>query len=166
MIKDICREHRVLRERNLVSVFSVNSVANCLLLFTFYLLLFTSACSIPNLEKPECTEAREAVREFYSFHFGSDMRPSAEYLQKREKYLTSDWKKIISKNLDGKEDYFTLSEDYPKAFRIGACEIVEPNVKVDFGVVLFWKDEARSEQREIKVEMVKTGDKWLINKNF
>ena len=30
-------------------------------------------------------------------------------------------------------------------------------------ILLFWKDDARSEQREIKVEAVKQNDKWLIN---
>jgi hypothetical protein len=36
--------------------------------------------------------------------------------------------------------------------------------KVVFQVVLFWKDDTRSEQREIKVETVKRNDKWLIDK--
>jgi len=136
------------------------------LLFTFYFLLFTSACSIPNLEKPECREARDVVREFYSLHFGGDMKPSEEYLRKREKYLTDDWRFFISKNLNDRHDYFTLTEDYPKAFRVGNCEVIEPNKKVSFGVLLFWKDDTRSEQREIKVEMVKSDDRWLINKTF
>ena len=132
------------------------------LLFTFYFLLFTcAACSMPNLEKPECTEARQTIKEFYSLHFGNEMKPSEEYLEKREKYLTDNLKFFISKNLQGKHDYFTLTEDYPKAFRIGECEVIESN-KTVFQVVFFWKDDTRSEQRETKVEAVKENGKWLI----
>jgi hypothetical protein len=128
-------------------------------------LLFASACRIPNLEKPECTEARQTIKEFYSLHFGNEMKPSKEYLEKREKYLTGDLKFFISKNLDDRHDYFTLTDDYPKAFRIGSCEVVEPN-KTVLQVVFFWKDDARNEQRETKVEVVKDDGKWLINKTF
>ncbi len=135
------------------------------LLFTFYFLLFTSACSIPNLEKPECTAARQTIREFYSMHFGTDMKPSEEYLVKREKYLSDRWKFFISKNLQNKHDYFTLTDDYPKAFRIGECEVVAPD-KTVFQVLFFWKDDTRTEQRETKVELIKENENWLINRTF
>jgi len=132
--------------------------------FIFHFSFFIS-CSIPNLEKPECTEARNAVKEFYSFHFGNDMRPSEEYLEKRKEYLTDDWKFFVSKNLQDKRDLFTLTEDYPKAFRTGECEVVESNRTI-FQVVFFWKDDVRTEQRETRVEMIKENGKWLINKTF
>ena len=132
--------------------------------FIFHFSFFIS-CSIPNLEKPECTEARNAVKEFYSVHFGNDMRPSEDYLRLREKYLTDDWKFFISKNLQVRHDYFTLSEDYPKAFRIGECEVIESNRTV-FQVVFFWKDDVRNEQRETRVETVKENGQWLINRTF
>ncbi len=93
------------------------------------------------------------------------MQPSEEYFEKRKKFLTDDWKFFISKNLRDKRDYFTLTEDYPKAFRIGECQVIEPNRTV-FQVVFFWKDDTRSEQREIKVEAVKENGKWLISKTF
>ncbi len=133
----------------------------CFLLSAFCLL----SCSIPNLEKPECTEARLTIKEFYSLHFGNEMKPSEEYLVKREKYLTDNMKFFISKNLRDKHDYFTLTEDYPKAFRIGECEVIESN-KTVFQVVFFWKDDTRSEQREARVEVIKENGKWLINKTF
>src|SRR6185369_10674358 len=55
-------------------------------LFTFYFLLFTfafwlTACSVPNLEQPECTDSRLTVKEFYSYHFGNDMKFSQENLK-------------------------------------------------------------------------------------
>ncbi len=134
----------------------------CLLISVFCLL---SCGSIPNLESPECEEARNTVREFYSVHFDNDMKPSAEYLKPREKFLTASLKNIISETLSDKRDYFTATDDYPKAFRVGSCEVPAPG-KTTFGILLFWKTDTRTEQREIKVEAVKENDKWLINKTF
>lgn len=135
----------------------------CCLLSTVFCLL--SCGSVPNLEKPECEESRNTVREFYSVHFGNDMKPSEDYLKRREKFLTSDLKNLIAKNLSDKRDYFTATDDYPKAFRVGSCEVIAPDRTI-FGVLVFWKDDTRSEQREIKVEAVKENDRWLINKTF
>ncbi len=133
----------------------------------FFLLLascfFLLSCSIPNLEKPECTAARQTVREFYSYHFGNDMKSSKENLKLREKFLTDELEQNLAAQPDGKIDYFTATDDYPKAFRVGGCEVMNEN-KTIFEVVLFWKDDARSEQREIKVETVRQNDNWLINK--
>lgn len=131
-------------------------------IFCLLIAFYVSACSIPNLEKPECTAARQTLKEFYSLHFGSDMQPSEDYLKKREKFLTADWRNFVSKNLQNKYDYFTLTEDYPKAFRTGECEVAEPNRTV-FQVIFFWKDDTRTEQRETRVETVKENGKWLIN---
>ncbi len=124
---------------------------------------FSISCSIPNLEKPECTEARQTVREFYSFHFGSDMKLSKENLQKSEQFLTDELKQNLASQAESSKDYFTATDDYPKAFRVGECSVGSENIVV-FQVVLFWKDDSRSEQRDIKVETVKRNGKWLINK--
>ena len=137
----------------------------CLLPFAFCLL---PACSIPNLEKPECAEARQTVKEFYSYHFGNDMQFTPENLRQREKFLTNDFAKNLrdaTPQTTG-EDPFTLTADTPKAFRVGGCETVEPSKKVNFQILLFWKTESRSEQREIYAEVVKENGKWLINKIF
>ena len=131
----------------------------CLLTSVFCLL----NCSIPNLESPECIEARTAIREFYSFHLGNDMKPSAENLKLREKFLSKEMIKTLSASSETAKDYFTATSDFPKASRIGGCEAVSP-AKTVFEVLLFWKDDARDEQRKIKVEAVKENDKWLVDK--
>ena len=133
--------------------------------FTFAFLLCFSACSIPNLEAPECIAARTEVREFYSYHFGNDMKPSAENLRQREKFLSSELVKTLSASNETAKDYFTATDKYPKAFRVGSCQAISPR-KTVFGILLFWKDDAQSEQREIKVEAVKENDKWLIDKVY
>lgn len=134
------------------------------------ILLFVScfcftACSIPNLQPQECIEARQIVKEFYSYHFGNDMKFTPENLKQREKFLTPE----LFNNLGSaasNSDPFTLTDDYPKAFRVGGCTVVEPGKKVNFEILLFWKSDKRSEQREINSEVVKQNDNWLINKIF
>ncbi|MGI8494736.1 MAG: hypothetical protein ACR2L1_05415 [Pyrinomonadaceae bacterium] len=129
----------------------------------FAVCIYFTACSIPNLQPQECNEARQTVRELYSYHFGSDMKFTPETLKQREKYLTPE----LFNNLNSAPqnvDPFTLTNDYPKAFRAGGCTVVEPGNKVSFEILLFWKSENRSEQREVNAEVVKQGDNWLVNK--
>ena len=121
------------------------------------------SCSVPNLEDPECAQSRVAVKQFYSFHFGNDMRPSPENLKQREKFLTGDLIKTLSASNETAVDYFTATSDYPKAFRIGTCTIAAAG-KADLQIVLFWRDDNRSEQKEVIVQTVRQNDTWLIDK--
>jgi hypothetical protein len=133
----------------------------CLLSSVFCLL--SSCGSVPNLEAPECTAARGTVKEFYSYHFGNDMNFSPESLKQREKFLTPEYVEKLQ-TLQANGDVFTTGNaDFPKAFRVGGCRVVDPS-KTEIEVLLFWKNDARSEQKAIKTEVVKQGDKWLINK--
>lgn len=131
-------------------------------------LLFAVCCllscgSVPNLEAPECTESRGAVKELYSFHFGNEMRFSEENLKQREKFLTPEFYKSLQGAQTDGDVLTTGGTDFPKAFRVGKCEIAAPD-KTNFEVLLFWRDDTRTEQRPIRVETVKQGDKWLVNK--
>ena len=91
------------------------------------------------------------------------MKPSPENLKLREGFLTAELNRELAKQSAGIQDYFTQTDDYPKTFRVGECQTVSPE-KTVFQVVLFWKDDTRSEQREINVEAVKQNENWLINK--
>ena len=120
-------------------------------------------CSIPSLESPECADAREAVRTFYSFHYANDIAMSPDNLKMREKFLTPELYQSLTAN-PLEKDYFTNSDTPLKAFKPAACKLAEPS-KVVVGVHLFWKPSDRTTiQKEIVVETVKQGDKWLINK--
>lgn len=122
-----------------------------------------AACSVPNLEPPECTASRDVVKEFYSFHFGNDMKFSQENLNLREKFLTPEFTASL-KDAQTEDDVFTTnSADIPKAFRTAVCEVIAPD-KTVFTVVLFWRDDTRSEQKEIKVKTTKQNGEWLIGK--
>lgn len=141
--------------------FSIRLLTICFLLLASGFLLLS--CSIPNLEKPQCTASRQTVKEFYSYHFDSNSKPSKENPNFREKFLTDELKQnLAAAQTDGKIDYFTATDDFPKAFRVGSCEVTNEN-KTVFQVVLFWRDDTRTEQREIKVETVRQNDNWLIN---
>lgn len=132
----------------------------CIFNFAF---LIASCGSVPNLEPPECTDSSIVLKEFYSFHFGNEMRFSQENLKLREKFLTPEFYKNLQ-NVQTENDVFTTnSSDFPKAFRIGKCEVVSPE-KTVFEIVLFWRNDTRSEEKKIKAETVKQGDKWLINR--
>ena len=130
----------------------------CLLLTAYCL----QACSLPSLEKPECTQARDAVKQLYSFHFGNDMHPTVENLKARERFLTVDLYKTLSVSA-ASEDYFTKSGEPPKTFKIGKCEAPQAD-KANVQVQVYWRDDAKTVQKEVNVEAVKTGDAWLINK--
>ena len=118
---------------------------------------------MPNLEPPECTASRGVVKEFYSFHFGSEMRFSPENLKPLEKFLTADYYKSLQ-NLKTDGDVFTTGDlDYPKTFRTGKCEVTAPD-KTSVEVLLFWRTDTRTEQRSIHAETVKQSDQWLIDK--
>ena len=139
---------------------SRNAILRCLLL----LVACQISCSIPNLESSECDQARNTVKELYSYHFGNDMKFTRENLKLREKYLTDELKQQLESQPEGAVDYFTATDDYPKAFRLGNCKVVEPDNKVDMQVILFWKSDTRSEQKEIHVKVSKINEKWLIDR--
>ncbi len=126
-----------------------------------------TSCSIPSLEAPECDQARDFVREFYSFHFANNMEPTPENVKARDRFLTREYATSLLLDAETlpatKKDFFTLAEDYPKAFRAGACTVVDPGRKVRFEVLMFWKDDVRSEQRAVFTTMEKVDDSWRVD---
>jgi hypothetical protein len=132
-------------------------------LLTLNFALFFTGCGVPNLEAPECTASREVVKKFYSFHFGSEMASSPDAVKEREKFLTPELAAKLAALGDSKTDYFTATDNQPRAFRVGECK-ANSKQSTTFQVILLWRDDSRSEQREVNVESVETGGKWLINR--
>lgn len=133
--------------------------------FTFALAVWafaSVACSVPSFESPACTESKNAVREFYSFHFGNEMKFSAEGLKLRNKYLTDEFAAKLDGSTEGTDPFTTGSEDIPRAFRVGECREISPE-RTESNVLLLWRDDQRTEQRTIRVEAVDKNDTWLIN---
>jgi hypothetical protein len=132
------------------------------ILFIAVFVLGTVACSVPNLESPACTESKSAIREFYSIHFGNEMRFSAELLKSREKYLSPEFAARLVNSKEGTDPFTTGTDDIPRAFRVGECREISPE-RTESNVLLLWRDDQRTEQRTIRVEAVDKNDVWLVN---
>ena len=132
----------------------------CIVVFA----LAISACSVPTLESPACTEARVFARQFYSFHFANDMAPTQEGLRARERYLTTGYYSELVQALNDRSgiDPFTGSHPPPTAFRIGKCESKADEAA--FEVQLFWRTDEISTQKELDISLVKVRDEWLVSR--
>jgi len=128
----------------------------------FAIFLMVAACSIPNLESASCTESRNAVREFYSFHFGNSMSFSAVDLKLREKFLTPELGEKLKGSKEGIDPFTTGTTDFPKAFRVAGCKEITPE-RTALQVLLIWRDDSRTEERKIDVEAEKRGENWLVS---
>lgn len=137
--------------------------ARSLCLYGIFAVAFASGCSIPNLDPPTCSEARTPVREFYSFHFGNTMAVDPEGLSARREFISGSLFEIASRATEGTDPFTTGTDDIPKAFRVGECTVIGPD-RVAFQVLLFWRDDERSEQRSISVEAARVEGHWVIDK--
>ncbi len=145
--------------RNIVSI----SIFMRLRLLLLGIGLAATGCSVPNLETPQCAGGREVVKRFYSYHFGNEISGSPDNQKGRERFLSNDLINELSTLSDRKMDYFTATDDPPKAFRVGECT-AESDTKVAMQVVLLWRDDTRTAQKEVKVDAVRSDGKWLLNK--
>jgi len=95
------------------------------------------------------------------------MRLTLENVRLRERFLTKDYAAKLRVDVGEmpptKIDYFTYSEDFPKTFRVGECKVVEPGKVTQLEIVLFWKDDMRSEQKEILAIAKYENDDWLLD---
>ncbi|HVF29319.1 MAG TPA: hypothetical protein VNA22_00040 [Pyrinomonadaceae bacterium] len=148
------------RRNSVISLLPLGVSAS--LRFVLSISLLVAACSIPNLEEPDCDQARDIVREFYSRHFGEEAAVTQDNFGWRSGYLTPRLNDDLQ-TAQWAADPFTQTEDRPKAFRAGECRVVEPGRRVQFQLLLFWKTDSTSEQQAIAVEAEKLNGKWLID---
>lgn len=123
--------------------------------------LFAASCRVETFDESPCGEAKDAAHRLYSFHFGNDMTPSPENLEKRKRYLTDELFKQLSANTS-RTDYFTASENFPRTFKIGQCTLNSPN-DATVQVQIYWKDDYTTVQKDLLVDVVKRANDWLIN---
>ena len=124
------------------------------------MIIFGSSCNVPNLESPECTQARDTLRQFYSWHIGTSADDRIKQPEIQNKFVSPGFLPDPNNSAD---DPFTFSKDMPKTFKIGKCESSDEK-KVTMQVQLYWRDDSQTVQKEVRVEEVKTSDAWLINK--
>lgn len=93
------------------------------------------------------------------------MGSSPENQKKREQFLTSSLISELAAAGETKRDYFTATEDFPKAFRVGECTL-NSDEKVTLQVLLLWRNDDRTQQKEVNAEAVNVDGRWLINRVF
>jgi hypothetical protein len=91
------------------------------------------------------------------------MHPSIDSLEARRQFLTAGLFRSLSEGVAGETDYFTASEQYPKAFRVGKCDLKNAG-SADVQVLLFWRNDERNEQKELAVSTIRKEGAWLIDK--
>lgn len=131
-------------------------------LSTFCLLLIAycfAGCSIPNLENPQCAEARDAVKEFYSWYLGTVPEQREKQPEIFRRFISPESRLNAG---DFEIDPFFNSISQPTTFKIGKCEIIDPT-HTNVQVQLYWRHEdAKTDQREVYADTVKREDKWLM----
>jgi len=120
---------------------------------------------LPNLESADCIRARGELKKFYSIHFDDRFRPSNANLRSQERFLSPELLQKLKDREGLAYDYFTRTEHYPKAFRLGKCAI-EADGTATVGILLFWKDAAGQRQASIKARLRKRGGNWVIRKVY
>lgn len=90
------------------------------------------------------------------------MKFSADSLVHRKKFLSDSLSASLNSVKEGVDPFTTGTSDIPKAFRVGECKELS-NEKTEFQILLFWRDDTRSEQKEIKVEAIIEAGKWVID---
>lgn len=91
------------------------------------------------------------------------MKFSTEGMKMREKFLTLEFAARVAGSKEGTDPFTTGTDDIPRAFRVGECREISPE-QTESNVLLFWRNDERTEQREIKVETVDKNDLWLVSK--
>jgi len=140
----------------------VHFLSKSTVLILALLALGCSSISVPTLENPSCTQARESARSFYSLHFDSDLKPSEESIEARSIGLTERFAAKLRTEKPESVDPFTLTEDYPRAFKLGACE-AKADGSVVLEVQLLWRDKDMTKQESVDALMVEKDGKWLID---
>lgn len=123
---------------------------------------FIPGCGAPSLESTVCSEARDAGKRFYSFHFANEMRLTDEGLKARQRFLTPRYFEMLSAGEAGDLDPFTMTSEYPRTFKIGECREASAT-DVDLQVQLYWRDDEKTVQQEVVANLVKQGDAWLLD---
>lgn len=137
------------------------SYALCYLLFIFVCVI--ASCGVPNLESSQCTEARDSVKQFYSWLLATDTDQRGERQDIYNKHISAGLRNSFIGKPEA-EIYF-LSNDFPKTFKVGSCKASEDQT-VTLQMQIYWRDDVKTTQREFYVEAVKQGEGWLINKIF
>lgn len=142
------------------------------------------SCQIPQIEDARCTASRETARKFFAQHLQDTSRQAftREALTSLEKFLTPEFYQVMQKDFDRHEkmirdnplenmpnrvafanaDPITGPHPLPTGYKVGECK-TEGDFYAIHAVQMFWTNDDRPLQRELKVKIEKRGDQWLIS---
>ena len=127
----------------------------CFSLIAFCLL----DCRVPTLESPQCSEAADQIKEFYSWYLGTDREMRNKQSEVSSRFVSPGFQTDVAEGTDP----FFRSTSPPTTFKIGKCESMnETRGKIQ--VQLYWRLESRTDQKEVYADIQKSGDRWLIEK--
>ena len=124
-----------------------------------FILFSLSGCSIPNLEGQQCTEARDAVHDFYFWYLGTEPAMRDKQRDVYDRFIAPEFSTVPKTNVDP----FFLSDTTPTTLKIGKCEMKDDS-HVKMQVQLYWRQDGKTDQKEVYADLAKTGNKWLIDK--
>lgn len=137
--------------------------AFCLLAFAFSLL---GCGSIPNLESPECTQARDSVRQFYSWYFGTDAEQRAKQPEIIRKFMAASFVPYKVGGIEREPDPYTMTRSMPTTFKLAQCKASGPE-SVYLKVQFLWKPGESGENGEmvrlVHLQIVKDAESWKIS---
>ena len=131
-------------------------------IFTFCLSLIAYCfigCSIPKLETPQCSEAGDQVKEFYSWYLGTDAEMRGRQRDVYDRFISPKFQTDVA---DGTDPFFR-STTPPTTFKIGKCESIN-DTQGKIQVQLYWRFENKTDQKEVYADVAKSGDRWLIER--
>lgn len=137
------------------------TLRNCVFCCALIAAIGQSACSIPNLESQPCSDARESVRQFYSWYIGTDPEDRAKQPEVFQRYISPNL--TAGSAADPVQDRYFLDETTPTTFKVGVCKQLSEQ-SVEMQVQLYWRQASKVTQKEVHVEVAKTPGSWLIEK--
>lgn len=137
----------------------MQAVRTCICLAAW---LLHSACSIPNLEAPGCSEARDAAKRYYSLATGGETATLPE-VSSRLNDMRSTTFSVAPAGGDAGRDPYNFSRIQPISSRVGECSIETANLAVT-EVTVIWREDDHTAERTDRVTLIRNNDYWLIDR--
>jgi len=119
-----------------------------------------SSCSVPNLESPECSAARDVVRQYYSLAIGADPMSNPTALSKLKALRSTNF--TVSP-VRGDADQYHFTSQQPISYRVGECsDQTDRSVKTKVKVI--WRINDQNSDRDDTVTLAKVDSAWLIDR--
>ena len=90
---------------------------------------------------------------------GTDVTARGNQRDVYDRYIAADFRSAAGSD----SDPFYLSGTTPTTFKIGKCEQRDDS-HVTIQVQLYWRQDGKTDQKEVYADVVKSGDRWLIDK--